>query len=532
MSSSPIDRFLVRVRRRLNLRTTIRSLILVLLTASVVMLAVAAFYIVQGYAVDRRWYLVVAGLSLISLPILWLARRAGSKPAAKYADHFFNLQDSLVSWLNFTNKDKTGGFYELHAEQTEARVQTLDPQHIDWRPNRGITVLAVLLAFAAVGLAWKKPSEAVASRIAMEERTLAQTAQINEQLDDLIEELDQQAKDDLERELLEPDKLHDLIEQLKATRDQKEALRQYARLEQQLNEARTRLQQRRDEHLLNEASKELEKSRDTKSLSEKLSQKKYKEASEELKQAAPDVKRELTEQQKELAKLRAASQRMAAAAKASAAGTSANGSGEASEGTDSTSGGGELANAMQELDEALSQWDESLTEAARQEKANGECDSKCLGQCSASQENANKKLGALSKYLSRMQVKRDALEKLSKLCQACSQCQGGLCKSNGPKPGGKYAGMGTSTARRNEQDPLNDNGQTESLQGIKGDGPSLKTVEAAEDGSGTASQVGAAKVRSYQRQYESFVSREDVPEEVKTGVKSYFQAIHQIEEAP
>lgn len=530
MSSSSIDRFLVRVRRRLNLRTMVRSLVMVLLIASIVMLAVAAFYVVQGYAVDRRWYLVVAGLSVLSLFVLWVARRVGPMPAAEYADRFFELQDGLVSWLNFSSKHKSGGFYELHAEQTETRVHSLDPQHIDWRPNRGVTVLAVLLALAAVGLAWKKPSEAVANRIAVEEQTLAETEQINEQLEEIIEELDLQAKDSEERELLEPDKLRELVEELKATRDQKEALRQYARLEQQLNEARTRLQQRRDEHLLNEAAKELEKTRETKPLSQKLSQKKYKEASDELKQAVPDAKKKLSEQQKELAKLRAASQRMAEAAKSSAS-SSANGSGEADDGAGGTSGG-ELAEAMQELDDALSQWDESLSEATRQQKMNGECDSECLSRCSACQQNANKKLNSLAKYLSRMQVKRDALQKLNKLCQACSQCQGGLCKKSGSQPGGKNAGWGTDTARRNEQGPLNDNGQTEALQGIKGDGPSQKTVEAADDGTGTASQVGNAKARSYQRQYESFVSREDVPEEVKSGVKSYFQAIHQIEEAP
>lgn len=531
MSSPHIDRFLVQVRRRLNLRTAVNTAVVVLLAASVVMLAVALFYVAQGYAVERRWYWYVAGLSILSLPVLWLARQVSRKPAAEYADRYFGLQDSLVSWLNFSRQKHSDGFYALQAEQTETRVRELDPQRIDWRPRRGLTVLAIVLAFAAVGLAWKKPSEAVANRLALETNTLTETERINEELEDLIEELDQELENDQEREMLDPEKLRELVEQLKETPDQKEALRQYARLEQQLNEARTRLQQRRDEHLLDEAAKELERTRETKPLSEKLAKKKYKEASQELEDSTPDPKKKLSEQQKELAKLRTASQRMASAAKASAA-TSPSNSGNSGEASGNSSGGGELADAMQELDDALNEWNDALSEAARQEESNGECDSKCKSQCSACQQNADKKLSQLAKYLNRMQVKRDALCKLEKLCKACSQCQGGLCQGNGPTPGGKKAGWGSNTARRNVRDQLLDNGQTEVLKGIKGDGPSQKTVEAADDGTGTASQSGSERVRTYQKQYESFVSREDVPEEVKTGVKSYFQAIHQIEEAP
>ncbi len=529
MSTSHIDRFLARVRRRLNLRTTTKSAVAVLLAASAVMLVVALVYVVQGYAVDRRWYLVVACLSAVALPTMWLARRVRGKPAAEFADRFFGLQDGLVSWLSFTRKQRVDGFYALQAEQTETRVRELDPQQIDWRPSRGLTLLAVALAVAAIGIAWKKPSAAVAERLAFEQSMLTETERINEELEALTEDLDKQVEDAQERELLEPEKLRKMVEQLKATRDQKEALRQYARLERQLNETRTRLQQRRDEHLLKEVARELEKSRETKRLAKKLSQKKYGEAAKELKQAAPDAKKKLSEQQKELAKLRAASKRMAATARASSAGSSSNGSDGSGEGSGNSSAG-ELSDAMQELDKALQQWDEALSEAVRQEEATGKCDSKSQGECSACQKAANKKLSDLAKYLRRMQIKRDALAKLNKLCKACSQCQGGLC--NGPKPGGKKPGWATNTARRDERDVLLDNGQTETLQGIKRDGPSVKTVEAAEDGSGTASQGGESKARSYQRQYESFISREDVPEEVKSGVKSYFQAIHQVEVTP
>jgi len=98
-----------------------------------------------------------------------------------------------------------------------------------------------------------------------------------------------------------------------------------------------------------------------------------------------------------------------------------------------------------------------------------------------------------------------------------------------PKAGGKKPGTGTVESRRDQTDELVDNGQTTQLKGIKGTGPSLTTIEAAEDGSGTSTRKGEARQREFKRQYESFVSREDVPEQVKSGVKRYFEVIHEIQ---
>jgi hypothetical protein len=96
-----------------------------------------------------------------------------------------------------------------------------------------------------------------------------------------------------------------------------------------------------------------------------------------------------------------------------------------------------------------------------------------------------------------------------------------------PKAGGKNAGWGSTESRRDGTDELVDNGQTTQLKGIQGAGPSLKTVESADDGTGVSTRQATARVRNYQQQFESFVEREDVPDEVKQGVKRYFEIIHQ-----
>ena len=58
----------------------------------------------------------------------------------------------------------------------------------------------------------------------------------------------------------------------------------------------------------------------------------------------------------------------------------------------------------------------------------------------------------------------------------------------------------------------------------------LYTSDAADDGDGTATRRSDAKQRDFKRQFESFVDREDIPEDLKNGVKEYFTNIHQVEE--
>ena len=96
-----------------------------------------------------------------------------------------------------------------------------------------------------------------------------------------------------------------------------------------------------------------------------------------------------------------------------------------------------------------------------------------------------------------------------------------------PNAGGHKAGWGSNTARRSERDKLVDNGQTTQIKGIKGAGPSLTAVEAADSGSGVSPRRGTAREREFKHQFESFVQREDVPEAVRDGVKQYFQIIHE-----
>lgn len=553
---SPVEQFVAFVRRRVNLHLLWTTLIWTVVAGAGLLACISLFYVIPGYAVPGGWIaapLLAAGIGGLAA---WIWRRLSVDQAARFADRFFGLKDSVASYLHFTRAGRRDGFYELQAAYTRKQIDGLSPDSIAYRPPRRGLVLAAGLTALALPLSLRGPTDAVVQRMEQEQAVQQTTELSNKELLELVEELKKSVDDPFEKELLNPDKLRKMVESLEATKDQKEALRQYAQLERELNKARLAIQRKKDEQLLDRAAEKLQEERGSKPLGEQLQQKKYDQAAEELASMKPQQDKPLSEQRKQLARLKAASQRMAAAAKAnktasqgkesksgeksnsksSAAKDSKGGNGSSGEsGAEAGEGGGELAENLEELAQSVQALDESLKEAERQEGETGKCDSQCQSQCQACQQSVDGQLSKLCKSLTKLAIRRDAEKKLCKLCDKCSSCQSlcnGLCQKPGSNPGGKKAGWGSNTARRDGTDELIDNGQTTQLQGTKGEGPSLTTVESAEDGSGVSTRRSTAKQRQYQRQFESFVEREDVPAQVRDGVKNYFQLIHQMDSAP
>ena len=559
----PVEHFVTLVRQRLNRHRLWNTLVWTTVAGAGLLVLLGLWYTLRGYAVPG----VAIGATFAAAAIAGLAAwRSGLfsvDAAARASDHFYRLHDAISSYLHFSRSGRSGGYYALQAAQTRDRVEPLDPQSIRYEPPKRGIILAACLVAVALPLSLRGPSVAVLREQELEIQTKDATAVINKALAETVEELRKETADPNEKELLDPNKLRKWVDELKETPDHKEALRQYAELERKFNEARLAVQNKRDEQLLERAAREMEATRETQPLADELKQKNYDKAAEQLSKLAPQQSTEpLDKQRKDLARLKAAAQHMAAAARASqtsakdtksspsgsdaksqsASASSKSGSGSkdssAAEGGASEGGGGEMAQSMEDLAKSVSDLDKSLEEAKRQETQQGRCDAKEMGECQACKQSVAQQLAKLGSQLKKLGVCQKCDARLSKLCSMCSQCQGGLCQSAamclnpGQKPGGKKPGTGTVASRRDERDELVDNGQTSQLKGIKGTGESLTTTEAAEDGTGTSTRKGEARQRAFQRQYESFVAREDVPEQVKTGVKRYFEVIHEMQPEP
>jgi hypothetical protein len=150
----------------------------------------------------------------------------------------------------------------------------------------------------------------------------------------------------------------------------------------------------------------------------------------------------------------------------------------------------------------------------------------------------------MADHLGDLEAQCKAQSAIQQLCRSLSECQGKMCdgsgncsgngKGNGsggqPGEGGGNGGLkpgtGSSSAINVTKDRPPASGERSVLKGIKGQGPSVSTTEAASDGSGSSLGSSAVQIQRFQHQAEAFVRREDVSEAVKAGVKAYFEGIH------
>ena len=523
------DRFLLQIQRKLNLHRSLTAFWWVLGVGSVLMLCIALVYILQGHAVPGFWYPTVLGATaLVGLVVLFF-RRLSREEASDYADEVFGLHDTVTSSRSFSREGKDGGFYALQARATDKAIERVDTKSLRYRFPVLLAGAALLLAGVAGLTAFSPPSDAVLKQLAEEEATLQQTEEFAEEIEEAIQELGKEPMTEEERELLDVDKLRQWAKEVKSTRDRKDAMRQLARLQKRIDMAANRLGRKQDEQLLARAGSELEKGRQTRGLGEKLKQGRYKDAAKELEKLKfkKETKRKMTPRKKKLAKLKAAAQRMAGAAR-----SRKSFQGESSKGAQSK---GELSSKLGRLMELLEkhalEFEGELSQAELAELENQLSDED-IERLERMAEQLNKMLEQMQGNLKGLSARKKIRGKLGLLGKKLGQGQGKLAgliplKVPGAGTGGREAGVGTVESRREGEDPLKDNEQYTQIKGIKGVGPSQKQTEAASDGSGVAQRKVVERNRAFERQVESFVSREDVPEDVKLGVKKYFTRIHE-----
>jgi|APTNR8051073442_1049403.scaffolds.fasta_scaffold06504_2 hypothetical protein len=551
-SSDRISSFVAAVRARLNRVWLARVCSGTLFAVALGLLLWCGFWVLRGYAVPRLGYLTAAVVVPSITLVAWLLGRYSPRQSALFADHHFGLKDALVSHLGFREKNRDGEFVVLQQEVTAERVAQLSPKTIPMQWPRRLLGAAAVLLLSCFLMAFKTPSAAVLEKLAIEQETTRKTEEINEEIERQVEEMLKSASDE-EQELLQPDEWRRWVKELRETKDQKAAMRQYAELEQRLAEAAQKLGQRDQEHLLAKAAQELGQEAALKPLAKSLEEKDYRKAADQLRQMElkADVQKP-DEAQKELARLKSSAQRMAAAARSYQQRSGQQGSegkGQQSQsqaqsgqqgekgqkgqqGQSGQQGGQSQQGQQQSMDQqmaALEQSVQQFQQSLQQKQSQSQCQSR--------QSQANQALQKLCQSMCQCAGKRDAAKKLASLCQCMSQCQGFLCDKQGQslsqcmgQKSGKGIGAGSVESRRHESELAQDNGRRDQLQGQKGAGPSDTTTESADSGTGTATRAAQLKDRPWQRQMESFIQREDVPPEVKDGVREYFKGIQQVGE--
>ncbi|MDB6136728.1 MAG: hypothetical protein JWM59_4971 [Verrucomicrobiales bacterium] len=535
----PIDAFLSAVRRRLNARRSLRILLWSLCIGAVALLAVAGGYFAKGYAVPKIWYPVMGGLTLVGAVTAILLRRATPDEASHAADAWFGLKDAVTSHRQFTREAKTGGFYEMQLASTQQAVEGLKVSRIPLAVPARLASVCGLLVLGAGLTAIKATSPEVLARENQESLTAERTEQMRKELEEMIQELEKGTDDPEEQKLLQTDELKKWVAELKSTKDLNEAMRRMAELERKLDRAAKALSQKRDEQLLKQVAEELEKEEDpaTRELAKKLKNEQFRDAAKDLESLKPqdDAEKRISDKRRELAKLKAAAKRMAAAARNQSTKNKSSNSRDKEPQDSNPSSEPPLEDQLSELEKDANDYDEALKDMEDMDKLGGKIDASKLAEGDKLKKGLSDKLGKMGSRLKQMAAKKGAASRLQGLARNAGKGQGFL---NGRMPspfagvGGKKPGDGTIESRREGKDELSDNGQLTQIKGIKGAGPSVIQVESADEGTGVSHRRGEARERTFRRQFESFVNREDVPEDMKQGVKQYFESIHDVEPDP
>ena len=551
-----IDKFVKQVRERLNQHFWLDILIRCMCAAGVVLIIVGLSYVLRGYHVPLFWYPAVVFLAVIVTSGLWLFFRRSFDDAAIHTDKHFKLKDAVCSYKGFSNAHKQGGIYDLQAGHTKTELEKVSVTDVryEW-PARTIGVCIVLM-FSSGLLALKADNPKIAQRRQTAEQILLDTGQINEQIKDILKQIKEQAKTDDIEKLVAGDKLQAMVDELKKTPDLKDAMRQYARLEKQLNEVLSKLQQRKDEQLYEKMGKVLQKHERAKALGNRLTKKQYKEAAVELEKFKIDKKSPIENQRKQLEQLKSISERMAnearqnksssnAAKLAKSLDKAASNLGKALNSPGKGSGSQNPKGSQQSSQSSSSQSSSSQGSSSQgsSSQGSGSQGSGSQGSGSGGAEGVNESLSQMAENLNNLDAKRKAQSAIQKLCESLSQCQGKLSGESGSGSGkgdgngsgdgsGQGDGIGSGSSSNTNTNINNSpaTGDKSVLKGIKGQGPSVNTTEAASNGSGSSSGSKARLIEQYKHQAESFIRREDVSEAVKSGVKEYFENIHKIEE--
>lgn len=517
--STKISQFIHAVRRRLNLFSLLAGACWGFVILSAGMLLIACGFVVAGHAVARIWYLLPAFCSVVFAVIWYLLRRYDVFAAASKADGFFDLHDSLLSAESFNRQGRSGGIYELQARSTAKMIENADAAKLRFIWPKWMLTLAAVMLLASVALSFLDDSPAVKSRVEQHRQTEQRSAEIaaflKKKYDELEKKLDARQKEQLKKSTLKKQ-----ISGFEKNKDLKETLKKLASIEKEFRKLSAQAAARQDEKFLKKLGKNLSEGKNTKKLGAQLSAGDYASAAKTMKEfksseqkkngkdskAVKDAMKKLAQQMADANQQNEngdsqESQQMKgdvekAAAKFSQTADQMESSSEDGEANDFEQADADIDEMAGEMDslEAKLEFSEQMGEMAEQL---GECQNYCMGNGKSGQEGMN-----AGKF--------------------------GMGETKGDQPG---KGIGTAAAnnRRKGDGKIDPKGKATELKGIKGTGPSAVMVSDASSGSGVSVRKGDAEKtrKAFQSQVESFVRREDVPENLKGGVKKYFEIVHE-----
>ena len=541
--NNEIKKLIQSSQNQLNTSIFLRSVLIGVIISCCVSLVYGMFYIMQGYAVHSNVYIVNVVLFFILVGLHFYFHFVNQTKTAQIIDRKLNLKEGLLSHLGFLSKGLDSGVFKLQEEKLINDVSKAE-KNLFVYPRKNLVVISLLLLISICLVGFIPESEVVTAKKKEIVLTKKITSTNAEALKKELEELEKSLTDE-EKELLEKSKIIEAVKELDEKEDKEEAFSDLAKLEQELRKELKSESHQADLAMLKKLEEEALKDELTKSLGEDLKKKDFKEAAEELKKFELDEKqlkdlkeelkdkKELTKEEmkelkeKHLDKLAEKLKEMKALNKSAKKSLSKDGA----KNKDGLAGDlGELSEALEEFEGDLADLNDlekgeklSKEELEKLKEALKKCE-KCAGKC-------NSKMGKLGKNLKNMGVKQSYMDKLMAMKDKLDEAQMSLASGKVLVPSnGLEAGEGVDRSANGQKTEITDNGQFSQIKGEKGEGKSLVAVEAAESGTGRSKIQGKSNKKDFKTQTESFMNREDIPDDLKGGVKNYFNSIHNIED--
>jgi len=542
--NSIIHSFLHAVRARLNHSLVLRSMLAALISTAVAAILWALGWRAFGYAAPRLAYPLIAASAFLVFAVRFFLICHSLSHSATFADRHFHLKDAIASFLDFHARPAHDApVYQLQQITVESALAGKDPRTIPHAIHRRRVWLALALVLAATGLALLPHSSFIQQKLRSEQVTLERSTEIQSELEKAVEQIIAQMSEK-ERELLKPETLRAWVKEIDTTKDQRDLMKQIARFEQKIAASATGLEARKDEEILKLAAAELSDSplSEAKQLGKKLDDKNFEDAKQQISDLKPGTVKPLTpEEMKKLleksAKLKELSRRMANGARKRDFGKTPDKTKPNNPNADAK----EMDEMLQDLEQATAEADQKLQQQDPDQKQNQDAEAagKAAAEKSEALEKLDDKVGQLGQRLGKLDAKEKARARMKALGKCAGQAQqfaSGQSQTLGlaqqlAQNGGLKPGTGHVDSTRKEQDAATDNHNLAQLNGQKGQGESKSSVEAADSGTGITGRGNSEKSRDFRKQAESLVHRDDVPDDLKLGIREYFQRVHQTEES-
>ncbi len=471
-----------------------------------------------GYAAPTFGYFVAILLGFIALIIWFFWKKPNLDLTAQKTDRHFSLKESLVSYLDFQHRDTSHPAFVLQEKTTLQRIEDCDLSTIPTKLNRRRLTIAAILSIAVVSLAMLPHSDAIQQKLLEEQVMLERTRLLQEEVNKMVEEMISSMSEQ-EKQLVKPEILRQWAKEIGRTKNREEAMKRMAKFEQNVGTALAGIESRKDDEILKLAAAELAESQmaDAKQLGKKLENKDFNAAKQQLGELNPKQEHknltpeELKRLQENIEKLKEMTRRMAEGAKRRDFKSSR------------LNKNLKLDLSEMELDELLEMLDENTQEIDPEDLEEMD-DSEDLDELDESLEMLELRLG-----------KADARDKMREKMKMLGKAAGkGQMFLNGKLQqlglAAKPPGKGHIESKRDKKDEFKDNNNYDRLTGKKGEGPSRSTIEEANSGSGASGRSTEEKQREFRRQAEALVQRDDVPDELKQGIREYFERVHEIPE--